>query len=221
VGRHRARYLLAADGLRSPIRQALGLGMPGHAPPRMGLRRHFSMSPAPRRVEVHWSPWAEAYVTPVAEDEVGLAFLWRPDRLPLDGRPPWERLLQGFPGLAERLGEVRSPLAGAGPFEQRARAVQRGPVLLLGDAAGYLDPLTGEGLRLGFAGAEAAVGCLLRGRPEDYGAQHARIVWRYWWMTSALLGLSGWSYSRRLLVPLCQRLPILMRLAVNALSEGS
>lgn len=45
VGPHRARYLLAADGLHSPLRRSLGLDLPARRPRRLGVRRHFGMAP--------------------------------------------------------------------------------------------------------------------------------------------------------------------------------
>ncbi|NEA07722.1 monooxygenase, partial [Streptomyces sp. SID10692] len=36
-----ARWLIAADGLHSPLRRALGLDRPASGPGRYGLRRHF------------------------------------------------------------------------------------------------------------------------------------------------------------------------------------
>src|SRR5262249_8756143 len=71
-----AHLLVAADGLHSRIRRAAGLE--ARAPvgrARHGLRRHFALSPWSALVEVHWVDGAEAYVTPVARDEVGIALL--------------------------------------------------------------------------------------------------------------------------------------------------
>ena len=70
-----ARYLAAADGLHSPIRAALGLAAPSGGPRRWGIRRHHLMTPWSDCVEVYWSDDAEAYVTPVADDCVGIAIL--------------------------------------------------------------------------------------------------------------------------------------------------
>ena len=86
----RAPYLVAADGLRSPLRAALGLDLPPRRPPRVGLRRHFRVPPRAPFVEVHCSPLAEAYITPVGPDRVGLAFLMRQGQgpRPQGGRPP-------------------------------------------------------------------------------------------------------------------------------------
>ena len=52
----RARYLVAADGLHSGIRSAVGLSRAGARPARYGLRRHFAVAPWTDLVEVHWSP---------------------------------------------------------------------------------------------------------------------------------------------------------------------
>ena len=75
AGELRARYLAAADGLHSPIRRSLGLAQPCGGPRRWGIRRHVQIAPWTDYVEVHWAPGAEAYVTPVADDCVGIAIL--------------------------------------------------------------------------------------------------------------------------------------------------
>ncbi len=75
VGELRARYLAAADGLHSPIRRSLGLAVPCDGPRRWGIRRHVQIAPWTDHVEVHWGRDAEAYVTPVADDCVGIAIL--------------------------------------------------------------------------------------------------------------------------------------------------
>src|SRR5262245_45229395 len=64
----RARWLLAADGLHSPVRHQLGLSRPARSAHRWGLRRHYAVKPWSDLVEVHWAEDAEAYVTPVARD---------------------------------------------------------------------------------------------------------------------------------------------------------
>ena len=119
------RYVLAADGLHSPVRRMVGLeaghrgGRRGRR--RFGLRRHIATAPWTPFVEVHWSPRAEAYVTPVADDCVGVALL-------VDGGGDFEDLLAGFPGLGERLaGAPASRVLGAGPLRQRSRQPRRRP----------------------------------------------------------------------------------------------
>lgn len=213
----RARWLVAADGLHSPIRAALGLDRPSHLPPRIGLRQHFAVAPWSAEVEVHWAPDCEAYVTPVAPDLVGIAILTHPAVEAGAGPARFHRLLARFPTIAARLHSPASALRGAGPFHQPVRAPRAGRVLLVGDASGYLDPLTGEGLRLGFAQAAAAVRALRDGRPADYDRASPRIVRRAWWMARGLLTLGHIPLLRRNIVPVAARAPALLRLALRLL----
>ena len=92
----RARYLAAADGLHSPIRKAMGLAVPSAGPRRWGIRRHFEIAPWTDSVEVHWSRGAEAYVTPVADDCVGVAIL-------SCSRGGFDRHLESFGELRDRV----------------------------------------------------------------------------------------------------------------------
>ncbi|WP_098011943.1 NAD(P)/FAD-dependent oxidoreductase [Streptomyces sp. sk226] len=207
-----ARWLIAADGLHSPLRRALGLDRPASGPGRYGLRRHFAVAPWTDHVEVHWSPHGEAYVTPVGDHLVGVAVLSR-DRRPYDGH------LAAFPALAARLADVPgvTTVRGAGPLRQSAHDRRAGRVLLVGDAAGYVDALTGEGIALAVATATAAVDCLAAGRPEDYPRRWARVTRRYRWLTAALLGAAGRPASGRIIVAAAHRAPAVFRGAVHAL----
>ncbi len=222
AGGHEARWLIVADGLRSRLREQLELSLPARRRERLGLRRHFAVEPWSDMVEVHWSPVAEAYVTPVDDQLVGVAMLWFKDHPPQGElqEGPFERLLDGFPTLRARLAgaPVASAVRGAGPFAQRVARRRTGRVLLVGDAAGYLDPLTGEGIRLGLASAEAAVGAILAQRPGDYEAAWQRLTRRYRWSTSALLAAAGNRLTRPLVVPAAARVPGLMQAAVGLLA---
>ena len=137
----RSRWLVAADGLHSPTRQALGLDRPVSAPPRYGLRRHYRVAPWSDVVEVHWSTEAEAYITPVAPDVVGVALLG-------PRGTGFERVLRGFPEVLRRLDGAPpvSPVRGAGPLRRTAARRVHGRVLLVGDASGYVDAHR-EGIR--------------------------------------------------------------------------
>lgn len=207
----RARWLVAADGLRSPVRRSLGLELPGRGPRRYGLRRHYRTAPWTDHVEVHWSPYGEAYVTPVAGDLVGVAVL-----SPV--RRGYGAHLEAFPDLLPLLGGAAvTPVRGAGPLRQRVLRRTAGRVLLVGDAAGYVDALTGEGVALAFASAEAAVRCLAEGRPERYESAWLRQSRRHRALTSALVLAGAHPASARLIVPAASCLPGVFRAAVHAL----
>ncbi|MFC7403572.1 NAD(P)/FAD-dependent oxidoreductase [Georgenia alba] len=197
-----ARYMVVADGLHSPLRRRLGLDAPVRGPRRYGLRRHVRVAPWSDLVEVHWAPRAEAYVTPVGPEEVGIAVLTA-DRL------PYEEQLAAFPALLDRVGDapVASAVRGAGPLRRTSTRRVAGRVLLVGDASGYLDALTGEGISLALAQAEAAVAAIVAGRPSDYGAAWRGIVRRHRLLTRALLAASAVPPVRRSLVPVARALP--------------
>ena len=207
-----ARFLVAADGLHSPVRRLVGLDSPVDGRRRFGLRCHVEQPPWSSYVEVHWSPRAEAYVTPVADDLVGVAVLTA-------ARVRFEDVMGDFPGLQDRLSGPRSRVLGAGPLRQRSRSRAAGRVLLVGDAGGYVDALTGEGIALGLAQARAAVGCLAAGRPERYDAQARGLARRHELLTHALLRATAHPALRRQLVPAARRVPWLFSAAVNQLAR--
>ena len=163
------RYLAAADGLHSSIRAELGLGLAARGPSRYGLRQHWAVSPWSRHVEVHWAQDAELYVTPVGDDTVGVAVLTA-----VRGRS-YADWLEEFPEVQQRLkgAEPASEVRGAGPLEQRTRRRTAGRVLLVGDAAGYVDAITGEGFAVGLLGARALVDAV---RADDPRALRARVA---------------------------------------------
>jgi flavin-dependent dehydrogenase len=195
-----ARWIAGADGLHSAVRRWANLEGPAAPLRRFGVRRHFAIAPWSEFVEVHWGPGCEAYVTPVAHDEVGVALLW-------SGRKAdFEALLGEIPSLGERLRGVAASSRdrGAGPLAQRARAVHRGRIALVGDAAGYLDAITGEGLAVALHEADALVDALVAGDLARYARAHRRIHRLPDTMTAIVLA--------------CERRPWIRRRAVRALA---
>jgi flavin-dependent dehydrogenase len=91
-------------------------------------------------------------------------------------------------------------------------------VLLAGDAAGYVDALTGEGLSIGFLTAQRLAGCLAADRPADYERAWRQQTRRYRTITEALILAAGNRASRPLVVPAAARLPSLFGSVVNQLA---
>lgn len=216
----RARWLLGCDGLHSTVRGAVGLTSP-HAgrqvatsSRRFGLRRHYRTAPWSDLVEVHWGASVEAYVTPVAPDLVGVALLG-------PRGPAFDEALAGVPQLLHRLVGVEAdgPVLGAGPLHQRTRARVAGRVLLVGDASGYVDALTGEGIRVGLAQARAAVRCLVEQHPQGYERAWRSATRDYRALTGGLLAAATRPGVRPLIVPAARRLPPVFALAVDRLAR--
>lgn len=193
AGEIRFTWLVAADGLHSPTRRMAGFEAYARPPIRYGVRRHYAVTPVGDRVEVFWDRGAEAYVTPVAEDQVGVAILWS------GAASSFDDLLSRFPALAARLAEapVTSRDRGAGRFHQVVPRVADGRVALLGDASGYLDPITGEGMGLAFRQAEALADAFAQGGLDRYRRAHRRLARRAWTLTRVLLALEPRPRLRR------------------------
>ncbi|TDK93665.1 NAD(P)/FAD-dependent oxidoreductase [Mycolicibacterium mucogenicum] len=213
AGELRARYLVAADGLHSPIRRDLGLARPAAGPRRWGIRRHVQLAPWTHNVEVHWSREAEAYVTPVADDCVGIAILSA-------GRGGFDAKFAAFDELRQRVeGHEFGPDLAAGPLRQDVRTRVAGRVLLVGDAAGYVDALTGEGLGLAFSAAEALVDCVVRDRVDEYDRRWRSLTRRYRLLTEALVRAGAVPAVRSRIVPAAAALPKVFTGAVNLLAN--
>jgi flavin-dependent dehydrogenase len=211
--RFHARYLAAADGLHSPIRAALGLALPSGGPRRWGIRRHYLMTPWSDCVEVYWSDDAEAYVTPVADDCVGVAIL-------TSRRGGFDEHFGGFPALQERVsGHAHGLDRAAGPLRQKVRSRTAGRVMLVGDAAGYVDALTGEGLGIAFGAAELLVDCVTADRPQDYDRRWRRMSRRYRLLTAAVLQASAMRPLRSRIVPAAAQFPGVFGGVVNLLAD--
>jgi flavin-dependent dehydrogenase len=211
----RFRYVVAADGLHSHVRRMAGLDAPPVRLRRWGLRRHFAVEPWTAFVEVHWSPLAEAYVTPVGPKEVGVAVL-------STVRRRYDDHLADFPTLRDRFVDVAAgPVRGSGPLRQRSRARTSGRVLLVGDAAGYVDALTGEGIALGLAQGALAVAAVAKGDPQEYERGWPALTRRYRWLTQGLVQATRLSPVRASLVPIAERLPRLFEACVNAAATSA
>lgn len=211
----RARYLAVADGLHSPLRRQLGLERNGASTtaPRWGTRQHFAVAPWTDLVEVHWAAGAEAYVTPVGPELVGVAVL-------SSMQAPYEQQLAAFPALRERLPDVgATAVLGAGPLLQRTSGRVAGRALLVGDAAGYIDALTGEGIAIALASARELVDCIVSNDPAAYEQRWLAASRRYRAITASLLWARRQPLLAQRIVPLAARLPRVFDAAVQQLAH--
>lgn len=214
AGGVRARYLLACDGLHSTVARAVGLALPAPAAKRRyGIREHHEVRPWSDLIEVHVARDAEFYVTPVADDTVGISMLARQG-------VDYDEALASAPELEARVAGTTlvSTRRGAGPFRQRTRGRVAGRVLLVGDASGYVDAITGEGLRLGFAQAAEAVASVLADRPREYERRWRRVTRDFRVLTSGLVALAT-SPARPLVIPTASRTPALFGRLVDRLAR--
>jgi menaquinone-9 beta-reductase len=162
----RAPVVVAADGRASVVVQRLGCRSP-HRLQRMALVTYVSGVEECRDFgEIYVDPPDYAILNPLAPERVNLSLV-----VPLSHAAPWSGRLEDFfvarvrqlPHLARRLAGTRreAPLQAMGPLSYRVTRPREGGVLLVGDAAGFYDPFTGEGLYTALRSAELAAETLV------------------------------------------------------------
>jgi flavin-dependent dehydrogenase len=186
----RPRWVVGADGSQSAVRHAAGLAARHVTSRRFALRQHFELHPAAAQsafVEVYWAKWIQAYVTPVGERSVGVAVLStaKPGSL--------ASALEHLPALRARLesATVLSTVRGAVTLHQTLRRTVSGSIALVGDAAGSVDAITGDGLSLAFSSALALGSALVQNQLDSYQAAHRRLHSLPRIMSSTLLGMGA------------------------------
>lgn len=147
---HRARLVVAADGVHSRIRRELGLDSRALRK-RMGTRVHYRLPPGreqSRWVDVSLRQGYELYVTPLADGEILIAALANAHG---SGEPIYKKfqrwiLVEPFlADLLEGAEQISEPACASWPVSSgRLRSIPG--VVLLGDAAGSIDPISGGGM---------------------------------------------------------------------------
>jgi flavin-dependent dehydrogenase len=169
-----ARWIVGADGSSSRVRRWAGLDRHKKNRLRFGFRRHYHVTPWTDFMELHWGDNCQIYVTPVNREEVCVALISSKPQLRLDAA------LGSFPQLAARVQHAGHTSAdrGAITVSRRLRRVYRGKTVLVGDASGSVDAITGEGLCLAFRQAALLADCLAAGDLSRYQIEHRRLTRR-------------------------------------------
>jgi menaquinone-9 beta-reductase len=160
--------LIGADGARSRVARELGVERPVRAPRRLGMVAHYQgVAELSDHGEMHVGPGWYVGLAPLPDGNLNVGMA-----VPMDaaarqpGRQRFESAIAGIPAVAQRLAGRRrlTPIRGASPIGHRvARAAGPG-WMLIGDAAGFIDPFTGEGIYRALRSARAAVEALDDGR---------------------------------------------------------
>jgi menaquinone-9 beta-reductase len=160
-----ARLVVGADGRSSIVARRLGLIRPHPWLHRLALVTYAEgVTHDPARGEIFIVPPAYSIVNPIEGLDVGRVNLSvvvpiaeaRRHRGDLVGY--FDRTVATLPHLRERLAGARrvGPVRALGPLAYRVAAPAHAGVLLVGDAQGFLDPFTGEGIFTAFHAAELA-----------------------------------------------------------------
>lgn len=156
------RVIVGADGMHSQVARSLGLESGSHWPQRLGLIAHYEDVTS-------FDDWGEMHVgkdvycglNPLPEGmlNVGLVVPLAYGRRTKGGvEHLFARAIAALPVVAARLRRAKrvTPIRGMGPMRRRVKPVCGTGFVLVGDAAGFLDPFTGEGIFRSIRGAEIA-----------------------------------------------------------------
>jgi flavin-dependent dehydrogenase len=189
-----ARWVIGADGVRSQFHRRPEFPASPPALRRVGFSTHVRGLDIDReRVEVLLHDAGEVYLAPSDGEDALVACLFRQDELP-DGATSEDRVLQLLLSLDVLRGRTHglsftTPVLASAPLGLRVGAVASGNTLLVGDAAGAPDPVTGEGMALAILSARAAAEAIATGRPEEYERTRRRLSagseWLGRWMLRA------------------------------------
>jgi geranylgeranyl reductase family protein len=207
----RARVVIAADGASSRVARALGLARHARRPRRWAVGAYFedvtSVDGAGRFGEMHLRAGRYIGIAPLPGGLTN-ACVVTADRAAL--RDPARLLddtLRADPQLADRFARARRvtrPVC-LGPLAVDATRGGAPGLLLAGDAAGFIDPMTGDGLRFALRGGElaahAALAALEHGRADAHvqlTRERRREFGSKWRFNRALRALAGSPLAMRL-----------------------
>jgi flavin-dependent dehydrogenase len=205
-----AEAVVVAAGIGSHLVRQLGWARPRGDAQRFGLVGHIEAEGGDGDIVVSLLPSFETYLAPVGEREVLVAVLGSRGALRSvagDREARYRRLLAAaHPELGGAL--LSGPVWGAGPFPRPVTQVASGRVFLAGDASGFLDPLTGDGITAGLQQVEFLAGALREDLPS--AAARYRRWHRAQWRRRRMVGYLARGLSRR---------PSLTRRALRGLAE--
>jgi flavin-dependent dehydrogenase len=206
-----ARYLVGADGPGSRVAAWAGLTEASVHSRRIGLRQHYIIAPWTDFVEVYWSDYGQAYVTPTSSNRICVAFISNRKIF-----SPDEALIH-FPALRHHLTAATpsGPSRGSITLGRRLRRVTAKNIALIGDASGSVDAVTGEGLALCFRQATALSQALQIEDLSLYEKEHRRIQRLPSLMSRSLLLMDHYPLLRTQILSLFQHHPKLFSLLLN------
>ncbi len=173
-----AGWTVGADGARSLVARAVGVERHVLGPRRLGLVAHYSSVPGlTDHGEMHVGSGWYVGLAPTGGGELNVGMA-----LPLDeagrSRDRFTAAVAALPAVADRLRNTEriSPIRGAAPIGHRVSRAAGPGWLLIGDAAGFVDPFTGEGIHRALRSSRGAADAILAGRDVEaaYRAERRR-----------------------------------------------
>ena len=161
-----AGWTVGADGTRSIVSRLTGVDRPVRFPRRLGLVAHYSgMEGLTDHGEMHVGKGYYVGLAPTPDGEVNVGMALPMMERTVAARDRFDAAIAGIPAVAGRLAASRrlTPIRGAAPIAHRVSSPAGQGWLLVGDAAGFVDPFTGEGIHRALRSSRAAARAILGG----------------------------------------------------------
>jgi len=214
----RAEIVVGADGQRSIVARAAAVDRPSRLGPRIGLTYHLSDPDAAADRDARMRLLRDGYVgvAPVPGGRVNVGIVlgrsWHAQVGERGGRSVAESIVAAIPPIAGDTGAWRhgpptDAIVGAWPLAHRVTRRVGARWLLVGDAVGFLDPFTGEGIHRALVSAElaaAAIRARARGTKRAFEAYDRAMQRRFLakdvvsWLVQAFLARpAAFEYAAR------------------------
>ena len=169
------------EGLSSPARQT-GSAMPGDW---VGAKAHFAGIPSRGNVEMYFFRGGYCGLAPVDGDACNLCCLVHRERFRESGAKgigdfaAWLVQMSRLPALETRLrgAEQVSSVITTAPVDLARRQAAQGGALMVGDASGFLDPFTGEGISMALHSGRLAARTVAMSLSEGFGDEQAAEIY--------------------------------------------
>lgn len=161
-----ADWVIGADGVRSTVARLVGVDRPVRFPRRLGLIAHHSgVAELRDHGEMHVGRGFYVGLAPTPDDELNVGMALPLEHGSRPARARFDAAIAALPRVARRLaGTTRlTPIRGAAPIGHRVATTAGPGWLLVGDAAGFIDPFTGEGIHRALRSARAAAAAIEAG----------------------------------------------------------
>lgn len=189
VREYEARYVIGADGMRSAVARLLGLTT-AHRVERFAMGGHYAIEGLSGWLEMYVGQHGYLAVNPTCGTSANAMFVLSEEYLQRHRDDLAHELSQfsayvsdGRRSLSDsQLEEKRRAI---GPLAHRTREITHDKTVLVGDAAHFVDPFTGQGIYMALSGARRAAGAMAhalknesgkRGAWAAYSSEHTRSI---------------------------------------------
>lgn len=162
-----ASLLIGADGVKSFVAKKSGLQPRKNKAPKYALATRFTGVSHQNHGEMFLTPYGYAGLAPLGPESVGLSIVIGKEvsrRIAGDRESLFYEVIRSAPELRARLQNAKQvcPISATGWRTRYLKKITAPRTLLIGDAACFIDPFTGEGMSLALMGAKVAAGTILK-----------------------------------------------------------